>query len=632
MKPQFVLVIAACLSMVVAWEPGYCAPGEPLLTAAAHLVAGDLGRARRLFAEAAQADGLSAVAVAGVGAAELLGGRVEPARGSFEKALVLSPSLPCAHMGLGTALCLLGDYRGAMSQYHGALIGGPRRPSTALAGEAYAACALGLYDTALEQSRAALVTAPEQPVANYVFAAAALARGDPQPAAQLETVRPSGRGQRAIPISLGSCLLSPGVAYWQRHALEDQARLRKLGDLVALSYGRPREAPLAAQPTEDFKLIEPREGQVVSGATTVRIAVAEELDLDHVVVRVNDSFAGISSAQPHRIAVDTRLFAGGVAEIRADGYTRDGVVVRSARVAVKIQNGSRTLAPEEAACRKAVGELLEEMLLPSVSSVATKQLAGHGLLQLGQAGRAAAAFESAYAADAETPGLRTDLLLAYDALGLRPSRVAPEVYCLSGGRKSVALTFDDGPHPLITPWILDQLDKEGVKATFFLVGKQVTLYPELVREIRRRGHVVGSHSYAHRSFRHLTPVECEQDLVKSRLAIREACGETVTLFRPPGGYYDASAKGAAGALGFVTVFWSCNITSYPGLDGARIAAEMARQSADGGIILLHNGEDETLDTLPYLVPELRKRGARLVTISPRDASLARGARPAEGGQ
>ena len=76
----------------------------------------------------------------------------------------------------------------------------------------------------------------------------------------------------------------------------------------------------------------------------------------------------------------------------------------------------------------------------------------------------------------------------------------------------------------------------------------------------------------------------------------------------------------AGALGFASVFWTSNITSFPGRDGKRIATELARQCANGGIVLLHNGEDETLDALPYLIPALRGHGVSFVTITPADAT------------
>lgn len=579
------------------------------------LAAGDFEHARDLFAAEARADRLSAVALAGVGAAELLAGRCQASRQAFGDALIITPDLPCAHLGMGSALSLLGSYRDAATHFHAALVGGIRRPALALAGGAYASCALGLYDVATQQAQAALGTDPIQPLARYVLAAAALAQGNPRPAAALDASPLAWLSATANPLAFSSCIFSPGTAYWQQHSVSDAQRLAQLGidpGASPMVTSRPSPGP----GNDDFRIVTPAQSAALAGSFVVEVAVSNGLRLDRVVVLLDDIFAGVTATRPYRVAVDSRLFADGVTHVRADGYDAAGRVVRTAQVGVRIQNGRRTLAPEEVQVRAAVAEMLEELLLPPISPVALGQLAGHGLMACGQPQQAAAAFEAAYARDASVPGLRTDLLLAYHAMGLPVRPSAPELYALRRDNRSVALTFDDGPHPLVTPWILDLLDAEKVKATFFLVGKQAMLYPQLVREIRRRGHQIGSHSNAHYSLRHLSPTECEQDLAKSRLALREACGETVTLFRPPGGYYDAKVRAAAGALGFTTVFWTCNITSFRGRDGKSIAASIARQCADGGIVLLHNGEDETLDTLPHLIRELRSQGNTLVALTP----------------
>jgi len=628
------VTLPLALTALMFWLPSTGAAettGQTLVDACSCLVGGDLTRAEQLFAEVIGQDRLCAEAVAGRAAAQLLRGETLEARRSFKGALVLSPSLACAHTGAGTASCLLGDHSSALSQFRSALRCPPRRPALALAGEAYAACALGLYDTALQRSSAALGTDPHQPLANYVFAAASLARGTPGPAAALDTQTALVPRVTRPPIFLDSCLLSPGTVYWDTYAAAHASGLSDVSVRpapAAVDLGAPQ--PVRSSP--DFQVSRPSAGDVLSEGAIVAIQAADALELDYVIVRVNNSFAGISSARPFKVALNTRLLGDGAATIRADGYNTVGQVIATAAVTVKIQNGSRTLAPAEKAARAAVRELLEELLVPSVSPVAVRQLAGHGLLQSGQAREAAECFEGAYATDPRLPALRADLLRAYSALGVPMAEAAPEIVTLGAHSKRVAITFDDGPHPLITPWILDQLDKERVKATFFLVGKQATLYPELVREIKRRDHQIGSHSYAHYSLRHMTGPECEQDLVKSRLALREACGETVRLFRPPGGYYDDVVKRAAGNLGFSTAFWTANITSFPGRDGKRIAQELARQCADGGIILLHNGEDETLDTLPYLIPELRKHGVTFVTLRASDAGIASDPRMAERGR
>lgn len=615
------LALATALLLVCVCLQATADTADFLLQGASRLQAGDLPGASAAFERAASEDRLCAEAMAGLGAAALFSGDAQGSLSAFRNALVLSPALACAHMGAGTAACTLSDYQTAMSHYRSALTSGAREPALALAGEAYAACALGLYDTAIQQARVALGTAPDNPTARHALAAALLARGDPSVAAGMyaEPLISGSTRSYSSPLFLPSCLWSPGAVYWSSHSAADEAQLARV--LASPQTTADRAAPsTSASPAGDFALDSPRPGDTVRDSLTVSVRVDAALDVDHVIIRVDDSYAGITSARPFKVVLDSRLLSDGPAEIRADGYDTLGRLMRTTSMRVKVQNGNRTLAPREREVRQAVAELLECLLVPPVSPLATRQLVGHGLMATGQQQLAAGCFEGAYAGNARLPGLRTDLLLAYQAMGLEPANAAPEVASTPAGSKQVAITFDDGPHPLITPWILDELDKWGVKATFFLVGKQVTLYPELVREIRRRGHTVGSHSHAHLSLRHLSLSECEQDLVKSRLALREACGETVKLFRPPGGYYDDTVRKAAGNLGFTTVFWTANITSFPGRDGQRIATELARQCATGGIILLHNGEDETLDTLPHLIPALRKHGVKFITFDNTNAS------------
>ncbi len=621
---RFLWALVAAVLVLLPWgqAPGRCGTAAELLRGAASLTCGDFATAESTFGSVRRVDGVCAVAAAGEGAARLLAGGDAEAMGSFQEALSLQADLCCAYVGLAAAFSLQGDYREALEQYRMATAARPLRPGGVLAGEAYAACALGLYDTGAGQARAALAAEPDEPLAGYVLAAAELARGNPAFAAQLAPSQRLFARTPVRPIALGSCLLQPGVAFWETHAAEDRARLAVTGLWSVPEVRGARTATAGPAPPLGLSIERPGEGAVLEGAVTIEVSAPRVPELQYVSVSIGERQVGVVSFAPYSLNFDTRRLPDGPAQIRADAYDTRGAMAATATVAVTIRNGNRTLAPSELAARQRVAEMLEQLLLPSIPSPTRLQLAGHGLSQLGQVAQAAAAFEGAFSYDPAVPGLREDLALAYRDMGLTVSATPREIRSLADP-KAVALTFDDGPHPLITPWVLDELDKGRAKATFFLVGKQATLYPELVREIRRRGHEIGSHSYAHYSLRHLTEVECAQDLVKSRLALREACGETVELFRPPGGYYDGTVRRAVGATGFVGVFWTCNITSYPGLEGKRIAADMGRKCANGGIILLHNGEDETLDTLPYLIPELRQRGLRFVTIRPEAGELAR---------
>ena len=96
--------------------------------------------------------------------------------------------------------------------------------------------------------------------------------------------------------------------------------------------------------------------------------------------------------------------------------------------------------------------------------------------------------------------------------------------------KSIYLTFDDGPIPEVTPWVLDQLDELGIKATFFCVADNVRRYPELFEEIRRRGHTVGNHTYHHIQGIFCSTKEYMRDVYEAHELIRSR------YFRPPHGH------------------------------------------------------------------------------------------------
>ena len=181
--------------------------------------------------------------------------------------------------------------------------------------------------------------------------------------------------------------------------------------------------------------------------------------------------------------------------------------------------------------------------------------------------------------------------------------------------RGVALTFDDGPSPETTPKVLDALDEAGVKATFFVIGRKVKLYPELVRDIVARGHAVGVHGYDHdRLFSLRTPESIRLDLARAIEVITAASGEAPTLFRPPIGHTSPRIAGALEAFDFTVVGWS--VKGLDGLAGARadrVAARIVPHLKDGAIVLLHDAaenEDFTpasLAALPKILAAMTRK-------------------------
>ncbi len=120
--------------------------------------------------------------------------------------------------------------------------------------------------------------------------------------------------------------------------------------------------------------------------------------------------------------------------------------------------------------------------------------------------------------------------------------------------RGVALTFDDGPHPVHTRAILAALREAGVRATFFVVGRKVALFPDVVREIAEGGHAIGIHSHQHdRLMSTMTPRAAEEDLVKALDAVEEATGERPWMFRPPVGHTSPRLAKAIDKLGLAVV-------------------------------------------------------------------------------
>jgi peptidoglycan-N-acetylglucosamine deacetylase len=190
----------------------------------------------------------------------------------------------------------------------------------------------------------------------------------------------------------------------------------------------------------------------------------------------------------------------------------------------------------------------------------------------------------------------------------------------SSGR-GYALTFDDGPHPQGTPAVLEILRREGVHATFFLVGEQVLRNPTIAREIVDAGHAVALHCHRHRNLLRLTPRQVREDIARAHESIVLHTGCTPELYRPPYGVLNASALRLARARGWRTLLWS-----HWGRDWearatpASIAERVTDGARDGAVLLLHDADDysapdswrRTVAALPRVLETLAGRDLRPV--------------------
>ena len=196
---------------------------------------------------------------------------------------------------------------------------------------------------------------------------------------------------------------------------------------------------------------------------------------------------------------------------------------------------------------------------------------------------------------------------------------------LRAGRRDgrqVALTFDDGPGP-DTPAVLDALEGAGIRATFFMLGEKATQRPELVREIARRGHVVGLHGHTHRKLHLAAPRTVELELDRSAAAIRAAGVEPAPFFRAPHGFKGPILGRALRRRGLRLVGWTRGVwdTERPGVDA--IVERACDRMRGGEILLLHDGcgtpgidprRDQTAAAVGEIARRWREAGYEFATV------------------
>lgn len=184
-----------------------------------------------------------------------------------------------------------------------------------------------------------------------------------------------------------------------------------------------------------------------------------------------------------------------------------------------------------------------------------------------------------------------------------------------GVGRRVALTFDDGPDPQRTPAVLDLLARQGVRATFFVVGARAEAHPELVRRMAAEGHVVGNHSYTHSwRFPLRSLGRTVEELRRTGEVLLRITGRRPRLFRPPFGVTNPTIARAVRRLGLDPVGWSIRSLDTMGQSPERVAARILRRLHPGAVILLHDRCAGSERLVGLLVEGLRSRGLEPVTL------------------
>lgn len=183
---------------------------------------------------------------------------------------------------------------------------------------------------------------------------------------------------------------------------------------------------------------------------------------------------------------------------------------------------------------------------------------------------------------------------------------------------TVALTFDDGPHPALTEPILDLLAEYGIKATFFTIGVNAKANPELIERELAEGHEVGNHTQTHPDLSKLSYEAACDEVLAAEKSVYEKNSSNPHLLRPPGGNVGESVIRLAKSLDYNLVLWSIDTRDWEHTDTDKIVRTVSDNVESGDVILFHDyisGESHTLEALRRLIPELISEGYEFVTVS-----------------
>lgn len=178
-------------------------------------------------------------------------------------------------------------------------------------------------------------------------------------------------------------------------------------------------------------------------------------------------------------------------------------------------------------------------------------------------------------------------------------------------KKKIALTFDDGPHPVYTPMLLEGLKDRNVKATFFLMGSAVENYPDIVEEIAKDGHLIGNHTFHHVSLENADQKLIETEVLSANELIEEVSGQYPQFIRPPFGQCTDKIETETG---MICVLWNIDPMDWCTADANTVVQRVLAKAKENGIILMHDQYKTSVMAAFTIIDQLQKEGYEFVTV------------------
>ncbi|MCK8624399.1 polysaccharide deacetylase family protein [Apilactobacillus sp. M161] len=198
--------------------------------------------------------------------------------------------------------------------------------------------------------------------------------------------------------------------------------------------------------------------------------------------------------------------------------------------------------------------------------------------------------------------------------GIILNRYLPKPYRfknVNNNAKTVALTFDDGPDPTLTPKLLKILRRYKVPATFFELGSNVSKYPNISKQVAESGNLIGNHSWSHPQLNSLSKEQINKQIASTNAAIYKATGKMPSYLRPP---YGATNSTVSKVAQCPIVMWSVDSMDWKFLNALQTEQQVIKTVYPGSIILMHDIHPTSVQAVPSIINSLRSRGYHFVTL------------------
>lgn len=192
------------------------------------------------------------------------------------------------------------------------------------------------------------------------------------------------------------------------------------------------------------------------------------------------------------------------------------------------------------------------------------------------------------------------------------------IWNIPNRERKVYLTFDDGPTPGITEWVLDVLKEHDVKATFFCIGNNIEKHPDIFQKVVEGGHAIGNHTYNHLNGWNTRNAQYLENIAACKQAIEKRCEGKTKLFRPPYGKIKSSQADAVLAQGYKIIMWDVLSADFDqGITPQKCLRNVIKNTREGSVIIFHDSVKAAANVkhaLPEAIKYLKEKGYRFDTI------------------